>query len=269
MAPMSAHARFIGRPTRGKTALNRLRQVDAYVAIAEPGALRGGSPLVVDLGYGARPWTTLEMADRWWRVNPRLRFLGIEIDAERVAAAQPFAQEGRLSFALGGFDVAQTTGRGAARLVRCYNVLRQYDEHEVELALERIRPAIEEGGWLVEGTCDPLGRMTAFDVYRHRAGRLEHRALVFGTNFRSALEPADFRAILPKRMIHRMLEEPQARFFADWSNAWMIARGQGLRSERAVWATAARELRERFCHLVDTRPRILRRGYLVVRDDLR
>lgn len=80
-----------GQPTRGKTALNRLRQVDAYIALAHTGVLSSRSPLVVDVGYGAYPWTALEMFERWLPINPRLRLLGLEIDSERVAVAQPYA----------------------------------------------------------------------------------------------------------------------------------------------------------------------------------
>lgn len=257
-----------GQPTRGKTALNRLRQVDVYVALALPDLLRGEAPLAVDVGYGARPWTALEMAERWRRVNPGLRVLGVEIDPERVTAAAPFADPPRVDFALGGFNLSGVLGARRARIVRCYNVLRQYDEAQVAEALAAMAPAVEDGGALIEGTSNPSGAMVAFDVYRKRGDRLEHDALVFGTNFRSDLTPADFRTILPKRLIHRMLDERPGRFFEDWTRAHLMAVGQGLHG-KGRWIHAAEMLRTRFDQPIDPRMRLIERGYLTVRDELR
>ena len=49
-----------GRVTRGTTGTNRLRRIDRWIARLP--ALRGADdPLVVDLGYGASPVTTLEI----------------------------------------------------------------------------------------------------------------------------------------------------------------------------------------------------------------
>src|SRR5438067_13147829 len=114
-----------GRVTRGTTGTNRLRRVDRYLA-ASP-ALRA-APLVVDLGFGARPWTALELADRLARVRPDVRVLGLEIDPARVEAALPTATD-RVSFALGGCEVP-TPASERPGIIRAMNVLRQYEEHE-------------------------------------------------------------------------------------------------------------------------------------------
>ncbi len=257
-----------GQPTRGKTALNRLRQVDVYVALAWPEVLAGKSPLVVDLGFGAFPWTTLEMAGRWRRINPRLRFLGVEIDPERVAAALPFAEPPGIDFKLGGFNLTDLLGAERARVIRCYNVLRQYDEAAVAAALDRMAEALEVGGLLIEGTSNPTGRMVAFELYRRTPTGLERLETVFGTNFREVLEPVDFQTILPKRLIHRMLDDAPARFFAAWKQARAVARGQGHAGVRRNWTEAGRLLRERFGYPADVRRRLLRRGFLAVRMDL-
>ena len=258
-----------GQHTRGKTAENRLRQVDVYVALALADTLRSGEPLVVDLGFGARPWTALEMADRLARVNPRVRVLGVEIDPDRVEDAMPFADPPRVDFAVGGFNLTAVLGGRRARLVRAYNVLRQYDEREVAEALMRTAEALEPGGVLLEGTSNPTGAMVAFDVWRKVGGgssagpRLEHLALVFGTNFREARDPADYQTILPKRLIHRMLDDEPARFFADWRRASEIARGVARHaSRREQWAVAAETLRERFGWPIDVRRRLLARGFM-------
>jgi hypothetical protein len=258
-----------GQPTRGKTALNRLRQVDVYIALAHPGILTTGSPLVIDSGYGAQAWTALEMFERWLTLNPALRLLGVEIDAERVAAALPYQQPGRIEFRLGGFNLSDVLGGEKARLIRAYNVLRQYDESVVEPALAMLAEALEPGGLLIEGTSNPSGRLVVFDVYRKMdAGQLCHEELVFGTNFRERVEPVDFQAVLPKRLIHHAQDAAPAAFFNAWRSAFALARGAGHHSPRHQWIYAAKMLRERFNFPVDTRPRILRRGFLALHNRL-
>lgn len=261
-------ARPQGQHTRGKTATNRLRQVDVYVALAMPEALRGASSLAVDLGFGAAAWTTLEMAERWRRIEPSLRALGVEIDPERVSAAQPFADPPATGFALGGFNLTAVLGTEKARIVRCYNVLRQYDESEVGSALATIAAAVEPGGVIIEGTSNPTGAMVAFDVWRLVGGGLAHEALVFGTNFSHDFEPRDFQTILPKRLIHRMLDDEPARFFDDWRQARAMARGHGAGASKRAWVTTAELLRSQYGWPIDPRRRMAERGYLVVRETL-
>jgi hypothetical protein len=278
MISTSRRARSAGQPTRGKTALNRLRQIDAYVALALPGILAGGSPLVIDLGFGAQPWTTLEMRERWLRFNPRLRVLGVEIDPARVAAAGPYADPPAVDFRLGGFnlsDILDMPGGKRARLIRCYNVLRQYDETAVRPALDMMAAALEPGGILIEGTSNPTGRIVAFDVYRQSGKALEHQALVFGTNFRGSVEPVDFQTILPMRLIHRMLDPELSAFFQAWRRAYTLSRGiadcgaaNSRAARRAQWVAAARLLQSRVDFPVDTRSGLLRRGYVTLRDPL-
>src|SRR3954471_21746797 len=135
-----------GRITRGTTATNRLRRVDRWIA-AQPAFLRAEAPLVVDLGYGAAPWTAAELFDRLRAVRPGTRVVGIEIDPERVAAAAPHAREG-LVFALGGFELP-LPGGARADIVRAMNVLRQYDEQEVIGAWRRMTGRLSAQGLLV------------------------------------------------------------------------------------------------------------------------
>jgi len=265
---MSRRVRPVGQPTRGKTSLNRLRQIDVYVALMLPGVLMDGTPLVVDVGFGAYAWTTLEMRDRWLSINPRLRVIGIEIDPERVAAALPYADPPAVDFRLGGFNLPDALGSERARLIRCYNVLRQYDESAVMPALEAMALSLEPGGILIEGTSNPSGRVVAFDVYQKQANVLVHRALVFGTNFRAPIEPVDFQAILPKRLIHHMLDPIPVAFFAAWRDSFAVARGQGWRGRRQ-WIAAAKLLKTKYNYPVDTRAGLLRRGYVALRDSLR
>jgi len=254
--------RPIGQPTRGKTALNRLRQIDVYVAVALANVLHGPRPLVVDVGYGAAAWTTLEMRARWLPLNPDLRVLGLEIDPERVAAALPYAAPPALDFKLGGFNVADHTGSGTVAVIRAYNVLRQYEESAVGAALAQMGEALRPGGILIEGTSTPSGRWVAFDVYEKVGGGLAHRALVFGTNFRTPTTPVDFQTILPKRLIHHALDPDPAAFFAAWARCLARVRGVAGEDRRRAWVLAAHALRSAYGYPIDRRDRILRRGFL-------
>lgn len=253
----------VGQPTRGKTALNRLRQIDVYTALALENTLVGGSPLIVDVGYGAYPWTALEMAERLRPINPNLRLLGIEIDPERVASAQPYCIPGWIDFQLGGFNVSVLSGLERARLIRAYNVLRQYDEDAVAPALSEMGNALEDGGVLIEGTCNPTGRIVVFDVYRKRNDELSHESLVFGTNFRAPVEPEDFRAILPKRLIHHAFDSDVSAFFALWQREFLHWRGI---PPRRAWIQSIQSLFNQYP--IDRRFGWIRRGFLTLHHPL-
>src|SRR5262245_33439401 len=112
--PRSTSKKPEGQPTRGKTASNRLRRVDNFILLYDPGLLKRtdgdfARALFVDLGYGFDPRTTLESAERFRRANPELRILGVEIDKERVEAALPHA-DNKTFFRLGGFNLPLQKG---------------------------------------------------------------------------------------------------------------------------------------------------------------
>jgi len=87
-----AVAKPVGRITRGTTGTNRLRRFDRWIA-ALPALRRSDDPLVVDLGYGASATTVIELHDRLTRVRPDVEVVGVEIDPERVAAAERTLRE--------------------------------------------------------------------------------------------------------------------------------------------------------------------------------
>ncbi len=242
--------------------------MDTYILLNWSSVLATGAPLVVDVGYGAYPWTALEMYERWQEVNPNLRLLGVEIDSERVAAAQPYAHPPVVDFRLGGFNLSDILGGQQAQVIRVYNVLRQYEESAVPDALSLMARALAPGGILIEGTSTPTGRLVVFDVYQKTESHLHHRQLVFGTNFRSPIDVTDFQTILPKRLIHRMREEKLSRFFESWRRALILARGRGIVFPRRQWVEAGKMLRTQFTYPVDVRPRLLRRGFLVIQERL-
>ena len=120
-------------------------------------------PLIIDLGYGASPVTTLELYRRVRTVVPDAEVTGLEIDPERVALARRRLAELRaagdelpgLSFAAGGFELPAPR---RPVLVRAFNVLRQYPEERAWAAWSRLRSSLAPGGVLIEGTCDEIGR---------------------------------------------------------------------------------------------------------------
>jgi hypothetical protein len=152
---------------------------------------------VVDLGFGARPWTTLELADRVRRVRPDARVLGLEIDPVRVAEALPSARDG-VTFAFGGFEIPTPDG-GPADVVRAMNVLRQYEEHEVPAVWQRMTGRLSPTGRLIDGTCDELGRIASW-VELDRDGP---RTLTLSLRLEGLERPGVVAERLPKALIHR------------------------------------------------------------------
>ena len=264
--PLATPKKPQGQVTRGKTARNRLRQVDNFLLRYDPGLLTRldgafADSLFVDLGYGAEAYTTLEMAQRFRRLNPALKILGIEIEPERVAAAAPYADH-QTFFRLGGFNLPLEPGE-TVRAIRAFNVLRQYDESDVLPAWEQMARYVLPGGLLVEGTSNPSGAIWAANILRRVEAGWHKEALAFFTNFHLGFDPADFQAILPKNYIHRMVDgEPIADFFAAWkaSAAENIAtRVYGLRQ----WYAATAEGLARRGYKVRLRGRWLSSGWLV------
>src|SRR5512138_988831 len=158
-----------GQPTRGKTASNRLRRVDNFLLLYEPSLITRtddlfAQALFVDLGYGFDPRTTLESAARFRRLNPDLPILGVEIEKERVDAALPYADE-KTFFRLGGFNLPLKEGE-QVRLIRAFNVLRQYEEKDFAPAYERLAQYMLPGGLMIEGTSTPYGQIWSANLAR-------------------------------------------------------------------------------------------------------
>jgi hypothetical protein len=181
--------------TRGTTHPNRLRRVDSWIRDRLGHTLRGADePLVVDLGFGASPVTTVELRARLAPLRADLRVVGLDIDPVRVTAAQPAAAPPGLVFGYGGFELAGLR----PVLVRAMNVLRQYDEPAVAGAWARIGAALATGGVLVEGTCDELGRLAAW-VTVDAAGPC---SLTLAAGLAHLDTPGTLAQRLPKALIH-------------------------------------------------------------------
>lgn len=63
-----------------------------------------------------------------------------------------------MRFRHGGFESGGLATEGSnVALVPAFNVLRQYDEHEVAGAWGTMQRSLAPGGAIVEGTCDEAG----------------------------------------------------------------------------------------------------------------
>ncbi|HMZ06977.1 MAG TPA: hypothetical protein PK078_05105 [Anaerolineales bacterium] len=258
-----------GQPTRGKTADNRLRRVDNFALLYEPSLLTRtdglfADSLFVDLGYGFDPRTTLESALRFRHVNPELKILGVEIDKERVEVAQPFADE-KTFFRLGGFNLPLQSGEHV-RLIRAFNVLRQYEEKDFAPAYERLAEYVLPGGLMIEGTSTPFGSVWAANLARREVtAEWSLEALVFSTNFHTGFEVEEFQTILPKNYIHHVVAgEPIHGFFEAWKRSAAETSAAKTFGLKQWFSAAAVSLAQKGFDL-DLRKKWLGKGFLIWR----
>ncbi|GAA2173989.1 hypothetical protein GCM10009846_18180 [Agrococcus versicolor] len=245
----------IGRITRGTTGVNRLRRVDRW--IADLPAARVPGALVVDLGYGASATTTLELHERLARRSPLVEVVGLEIDPERVALAtrelhdalaagpqrhgRALADEVRVAFALGGFEVPTTR---APHVIRAMNVLRQYDEHEVPAIWQRMLARLAPDGVLVEGTSNEVGRVATWvtlDAAGPRTLTLALRLASLGDDAMPA--PSVLAERLPKALIHRNVPGERIHdLLVALDRAWERAAHVGTFGPEQRWGAAVAAL---------------------------
>lgn len=254
----------LGHVTRGKTAAVRLRRLDRFVERTEGPLLarrtgRWSDAIFVDLGYGRVPQTTLESVAGFRALNPDLAVWGIEIEPERVAIAQQWANA-QTHFIRGGFEAPARIGR-PIRLIRAMNVLRQYPEDAVAGAHDDLLRALMPGGLLVEGTCNPSGAHMVVNLLGPRPHRL-----LFSVNLRHPLgSPRDLQPVLPKNFIHRVLPgEPIEEFMAHWEDVWRRTAHTSTFGTRVHFAAAGKVLMQERDDVV-RRPGLLRCGYLMWR----
>jgi len=281
----------MGQATRGKTASNRLRRVDNFIILYEPSLLTrtdvpfaphpqldqnercgAADSLFVDLGYGFDARTTLESAARFRRVNPDLRILGVEIDKERVEAALPYADD-KTFFRLGGFNLPLKDSE-TVRLIRAFNVLRQYEEKDFIPAYERLAQYVLPGGLMIEGTSNTFGSIWCANVVRKKLdsdrsqasevqSHWNFEALVFSTNFRSGFNVEEFQTILPKNLIHRVVKgEPIFDFFEAWKRAAAETSAAKAYGSKQWFALAAENL-ARKGFKIDLHRKWLSKGWMI------
>lgn len=233
--------------TRGTTNPNRLRRIDNWIGWwCGPSLAAAADPLVVDLGYGATPITAVELRDRLTRVRRDVRVIGLEIDAERVRAAQPAADPPWLEFRRGGFELAGLR----PTIVRAFNVLRQYDEAAVVPAWAKLTSGLQPGGWLIEGTCDELGRVASWATLA--AGATTPVALTLAARLASLDTPMTLAERLPKALIHHNVPgEPIHELLSALDDSWQRAAGVAVFGPRQRWIAAVTDLRQRGWQTLD------------------
>jgi hypothetical protein len=249
--------RPVGRPTRGTTAPNRLRRVDRFIVARYGPLLRATpDPLVVDLGYGGHPVTTVELYRRLRLVRPDVRVVGLEIDPARVALGASAADPPGLTFARGGFELAGLR----PVLVRAMNVLRQYDESDVGDAWAAMAGALAPDGAVVEGTCDEPGRLASW-ICLHDDGP---RSLTFAARLSTLDSPAVFAERLPKALIHHNVPgHPVHALLRAIDTAWAAAAPYATFGSRQRWLHTVLSLKTGGWPVLDTRAR-WRQGELSV-----
>ena len=234
----AGRARALGLPTRGTTNPNRLRRVDRWL-VGTPWVAHvvaaAADPLVVDLGYGATPVTSVELAARLRVIRPDVRLLGLELDSDRVAAAQPAEDPPWLEFRRGGFELAGTR----PVLLRAFNVLRQYEEPAALAAWRTMTERLAPGGLLVEGTCDEIGRRCCW-VTLDAAGP---RTFTLACRPAAIDRPTDLAERLPKALIHRNVPGERVHtLLTAFDACWAKAAPFAPFGPRARWAEAVRLL---------------------------
>jgi hypothetical protein len=251
-----------GEITRGTTNPGRLRRADRWATQALRPVLRADErPLVVDLGFGASPVTTIELYRRVRAVAPDAEVTGLEIDPARVMAACRALAARRaagdelpgLSFAVGGFELPLPR---RPVLVRAFNVLRQYPEERTWTAWSRLRAGLAPGGVLVEGTCDEIGRRAVWvtlpatraserpaDVPADVPTAVSQPLITFAARLASLDRPSDLAERLPKALIHRNVPgEPVHQFLRDFDRAWDRAAPYSAFGPRQRWLASVASL---------------------------
>jgi hypothetical protein len=229
----------VGQLTRGTTGHNRLRRCDRWLVNASRvrTALQSATdPLVIDLGYGALPVTTLELASRLRTVRTDVRVIGLEIDPDRVRTARA-AQNTAVEFGLGGFELAGLQ----PVLVRAFNVLRQYPVDAVEDAWSLMRGRLAPGGLIVDGTCDEIGRRCCW-VLLDGQGPV---SLTLACDPFSIERPSDLAERLPKVLIHHNVSgQPINTLLVAADRAWASVAGHGVFGARERWRAMLNLLRD-------------------------
>ena len=186
----------------------------------------------------------------------------------RVLAAKGLEREG-LSFRLGGFEIPLDAGLRPT-IVRAFNVLRQYDESEVAAAWQTVCERLAPGGLLVDGTCDELGRRSAWvavDATGPLSLSLSMRLVDLSrpsessrpsdlTRASEASRPSDIAERLPKILIHRnIVGEPIHAYLAALDDAWARQAPHAAYGVRQRFMACAAAMREQGWPLLDGRAR--------------
>ena len=228
----------VGVVTRGTTNPNRLRKLDRWLIHTYCRDIRSADvPLVVDLGYGASPQTSVELVRRLRdSVAPDVRVLGLEIAPERVAAASEIDEPG-LDFALGGFEVPSAT---LPVVIRAANVLRQYPVESVPRHWEQLLARCSRA--VIDATCDELGRLCSWLALEPGVGPA---TFTISCQVGTLNAPSDVAARLPKAMINRNVPgDVVGDFLAQLDAIWRSHAALATFGARQRWIATVSGLAE-------------------------
>lgn len=251
--------RPLGTVTRGTTAPRRLRRADRWLVANWPALRSAARPLVVDLGFGASPVTTFDLATRLRRINPYVRVAGLDVDPSRVATAQAVPTDLPVEFAVGGFELAGLR----PDVVRAFNVLRQYPAGEVEGWWAEMTARLAPGGVVIDGTCDETGRLASWIRLTQEGPRSLTLAVDLSRPSGSG-SPGLVAARLPKILISRNVEgEPIHRLLRALDDGWARLAWRSVFGPRQRFAAVVEEIRAAGWPIADG-PVRWRRGELTV-----
>jgi hypothetical protein len=235
-----------GRITRGTTGVNRLRRIDRWISTL-PVLRTAEVPLVVDLGYGARATTALELHERLRKVRPDVRIVGIEIDPERVLAAKAEERPG-VTFRQGGFEIPGES----PTIIRALNVLRQYDESEVANAWQKMVGRLQPNGVLVEGTCNEIGRVCSWVAVTSEGPQ----TFTVSLRLDGPDKPSIVAERLPKVLIHRNVPGERIHdFLGELDRLWQRNSPLSVYGASQRWIATAQAMREQGWPVLGTKAR--------------
>ena len=235
--------------------------------------------LFCDLGFGhesisSREW--LELLVRGGASN--IKLLATDIVPQRVRHARRLLEErpmdidekvAQIDFQVSGFNVPLLHGERVS-VMRAMNVLRQYDESGVAAAHMTMAAALKDGGLLLEGTSNPLGKIWTANLLQRVNDRLEHRFLVLAAKFTQRNLSANlFKALLPRSFVNQTRQPLIASFFDTWDRLLVeVVRPMRISIRKQFVLLAEQLYKANFSVRLDNT--LLKRGFLCwdIRADL-
>lgn len=255
-------------PTKGRTSAGRLRLLDTWLRLRPPDALlepaaNGNARVVVDLGFGESPATSLEWLKTLRAVGMAPdRLIAVEREPHRVASARRVAGGQGLEIREGGFDLPLREDE-EVRAVRVMNVLRGYPLEAAREAHRLLGRTVPDGCRVWEGSADPAGHLLTCHLLRAEKSTLRREGLLLATDFRRGFAPLQLRDWLPRDLRRSVRPgHPLHAFFTHWTAAFEVARAAGAQTSAERFTASVMGLGERV-EGVCTDPDLLEAGLLV------
>jgi hypothetical protein len=123
--------------------------------------------------------------------------------------------------------------------VRAFNVLRQYEEADVRGIWELVQGRLAPDGLFIDGTCDEIGRRSAW-IALDAEGPL---SLTMSVRFGSFVLPSEIAERLPKALIHRNVPGERIHTLLQaMDRAWLESAPLAPFGNRQRWTAMCRVL---------------------------